>query len=449
MLVPSLFRRRVTHRVLIGLALSGAAYTLGRGAPMLQGARTSIEPAQRADTGRAADPIARLQAQLDAGTVTLAHDSVLGYLPALLEQLDIPTSSQTLVFSRTSLQTDKITPWSPRALYFNDDVYVGYVLESHFLEIGAVDPVKGGVFYTLSQAPRARSNFERETTTCLMCHSSRKATGGVPGFMVLSTIADRHGYPITGVHDGSTTDVVPLRQRYGGWYVTGTATHAGNRYAPLLGHEVTDKPAYREKFTAQFQRTADVRTSLGEFFDTTAYISGQSDVVALLVLTHQTIVHNLIMATQEAAREALLEAAISSARPDSTRVPVTPRLRGAVDNLVRAMLFAKEGALEGPVRGTTTFATDFTRRGVRDSRGRSLRDFDLETRLFRYPCSFLIYSDAFQALPLVARRAVYGRMRGILQGADPSPDLQDLRTDERQAITGILEETIPEYRTLR
>lgn len=400
----------------------------------------------RADTGVTRDPIARLQARLDAGAVTLAHDRVLGYLPALLRALDIPVSSQVLVFSRTSLQTDRIAPWSPRALYFNDDVYVGYVLESPFLEIGSVDPVKGGVFYTLLQEPRPRAAFQRESTTCLMCHSSRSATGGVPGFMVLSSVADRHGYPITGVHEGSTSDVTPVAQRFGGYYVTGTGPHAGNVYAPLLGHEVHDKPAFRARFRLQFERAdSNARTSLAGLFDTTAYLHGQSDVVALMVLTHQTVVHNLIMAVHEAAREAIVEAAIGAVRTDSLQAPVTPRLRGAVDNLTRALLFVKEARLTAPLRGTTSFAQDFARRGVRDRAGRSLRDFDLAQRLFRYPASFLIYSEAFDALPRMARRAVYARMADLLEGREPS----DLTAVERQAVTEILRETKPEFVTLR
>ncbi|MFO0231185.1 hypothetical protein [Gemmatimonas sp.] len=400
----------------------------------------------RADTGVTRDPIARLQARLDAGAVTLAHDSVLGYLPALLKALDIPVSSQVLVFSRTSLQTDRIAPWSPRALYFTDDVYVGYVLESPFLEIGSVDPAKGGVFYTLPQEPRPRAAFQRETTTCLMCHSSRSATGGVPGFMVLSTAADRHGYPITGVHEGSTSDVTPVAQRFGGYYVTGTGPHAGNVYAPLLGHEVHDKPAFRARFRLQFERAdSNARTSLAGLFDTTAYLHGQSDVVALMVLTHQTVVHNLIMAVHEAAREAIMEAAIGAVRTDSLQAPVTPRLRGAVDNLARALLFVKEARLTAPLRGTTRFAQDFAQRGVRDRAGRSLRDFDLTQRLFKHPASFLIYSEAFDALPRMARRAVYARLADILEGREPS----DLSATERQAVTEILRETKPEFATLR
>jgi hypothetical protein len=400
----------------------------------------------RADTVVTRDPIARLQARLDAGAVTLTHDRVLGYLPALLRALDIPVSSQVLVFSRTSLQTDRIAPWSPRALYFNDDVYVGYVLESPFLEIGSVDPAKGGVFYTLPQEPRPRAAFQREATTCLMCHSSRSATGGVPGFMVLSSVADRHGYPITGVHEGSTSDVTPVAQRFGGYYVTGTGPHAGNVYAPLLGHEVHDKPAFRARFRLQFERAdSNARTSLAGLFDTTAYLHGQSDVVALMVLTHQTVVHNLIMAVHEAAREAIVEAAIGAVRTDSLQAPVTPRLRGAVDNLTRALLFVKEARLTAPLRGTTSFAQDFARRGVRDRAGRSLRDFDLAQRLFRYPASFLIYSEAFDALPRMARRAVYARMAELLEGREPS----DLSAAERQAVTEILRETKPEFVTLR
>lgn len=124
-------------------------------AVVLAGAAGLTRPVMAQDT-TALDPVMRLQAKLEAGTLTLAHDSVLGYLPAVLKALDIPSSSQTLVFSRTSLQTDKITPWSPRALYFNDDVYVGYVFDSDFLEIAAVHPTAGARFYTFGQAVRPK-----------------------------------------------------------------------------------------------------------------------------------------------------------------------------------------------------------------------------------------------------------------------------------------------------
>lgn len=455
--VATLITRVGLLTVTTGLALGASAVNT----PSASRATTSHAPAPTADSATSRDPVARLAAQLSAGTVRLRHDSVLGFLPALLEALDIPVSSQVLVFSRTSLQTDRITPWSPRALYFNDDVYVGYVFDSPFLEIGAVDPTRGGVFYTMPQRLGASStggvSVQREGRTCLMCHTSRTATGGVSGFMVLSTVADRHGYPVTGVHEGSTTDATPYAQRYGGWYVTGTGGHAANTYSPLLFQDISDKDGYRAKFLAEITArrsegtaalTGGAVNSLGERFDTTGYLTGQSDVVALSVLTHQTILHNLITATHEAARQALLQEAITPGGGD-TVFSDHPALRGAVENLVRGLLFVKAAPLSSPMRGSTSFAQDFVKHGPRDSKGRSLRDLDLETRLFRHPCSFLIHSEAFTSLPLVARRAVYARLWEILNGQDNTPDLQNLPASDRQAVTEILEETIPEFVTLR
>lgn len=440
------------HRTLV--AFAGIVALLGAGAATLDGSPTSVARRSPRSAPATGDPIARLQAQLDAGAVTLAHDSLLGYLPALLKTLNIPVSSQGLVFSRTSLQTDKITPWSPRAIYFNDDVYIGYVQESTFLEIAAVDPVRGAVFYTISQEPRARPVFARETTTCLMCHQSRSATGGVPGFMVISSIADRHGYPIVGVHDGSTTDATPMRQRFGGWYVTGSsgaAKHAGNVYSSKLSHEVTDKQGYRTQID---MTTESARTDLAGKFDATPYLSAQSDIVALMVLVHQTVVHNLITAVHESAPDAVFEDSMSRANGRDTTVRSNSggpaaRLRRDVDKLVRAMLFVGEASLNGTVKGTTSYAADFASSGPRDAKGRSLREFDLQKRLFKYPLSFLIYSESFNALPDLAKGEVYRQLRGVLAGTDPSTEFTHLAAADRSAILEILAATKPDFARVR
>ena len=437
------------HRTLGAFAV--VVSLLGAAAATLGGTPTSLPRRSRLLVPATRDPIATLQAQLDAGEVILAHDSLLGYLPALLRTLHIPVSSQGLVFSRTSLQTDKITPWSPRAIYFNDDVYIGYVQESTFLEIAAVDPVRGAVFYTLSQEPRARPVFSRETTTCLMCHQSRAATGGVPGFMVISTLVDRYGYPVVGMHDGSTTDATPMKQRFAGWYVTGSAGpagHAGNVYSPKLAHEITDKPAYRTQLDMQAE---SARTDLAGKFDPAPYLSAQSDIVALMVLVHQTVVHNLITAVHEAAPDAVFEDSMARAkgRDTTSRAQLgggpAAQLRRTVEKLVRAMLFVGEATLDGPVKGTTTYAQDFVKAGPRDAKGRSLRDLDLETRLFRYPLSFLIYSDSFNTLPDLAKREVYRQLRDVLTGADPSAEFKQLHASDRAAILEILYATKPDF----
>ncbi len=402
------------------------------------------------DTARWLDPIARLQRRIDDGSVRLAHDDALGYLPALLQALDIPVSSQGLVFSRTSLQTDRIAPWAPRALYFNDDVYVGYVLGSTFLEIAAVHPTQGAVFYTLQQDERSHMVFEQEGRTCLMCHQSRSATGGVSGFMVLSTLADRHGYPIAGVQEGPMTDATPWDRRWGGWYVTGThgatgtdgAGHAGNVYSPQLVHEVVD----RRRYLAGFALTnKSALKDVSNMLDTTRYLSAHSDIVALSVLVHQTVVHNLITALHEAsARLPDVERGTNAALPAGH--PDVVRAQAAAHRLADAMLFARAAPLAGPLRGTTRFATEFAQRGPRDEAGRSLRDLDLERRLFRYPLSFLIYSESFAALTDEVRRMVYGRIAAVLNGAPPDvADSARLTEGDRRAITEILRATLPDY----
>jgi len=427
------------------------ALLLGVAAASLQGSPRFLPVAAVADTMVTNDPIARLQARIDAGDVVLAYDSTLGYLPAVLKALEIPVSSQGLVFSRTSLQTDHITPWSPRALYFNDDVYVGYVQDGFILEIAAVDRKAGAVFYTLSQKSRSRPTFSREGTTCLMCHQSR-ITGNVPGFMVRSTIADRYGYAITGAHEGTTTDETPIRQRWGGWYVTGThgkTGHSGNVFSPLLSHEVSDKDGYRRQFDLT---TESARTDLAGKFDATTYLSAHSDIVALMVLVHQTTVHNLITAVNIAAGaplSATVYGSASGAPAAEGTDTMTLRLQTAVEALVRALLFVQEAKLDGPMRGTTSFVADFARVGPRDGKGRSLRDFDLDTRLFRYPLSFLIYSESFDAIPDVARLEIYRQLRAILSGADTSADFRRLTAADRQAILEIVEATKPAFARTR
>lgn len=397
------------------------------------------------------DPVARLRDRIAAGEVTLAYDTLRGYLPALLEALEIPASSQALVFSRTSLQTDRIAPWTPRALYFNDEVYVGWVQDSPILEIASIHPREGAVFYTLDQTDPDAARFQHETTTCLMCHESRAVTGGVPGLIVRSVLSDRLGYPITSIHEGTTTDRTPLEERWGGWYVTGSTgggAHAGNRHAPVLSHEVGD----RRRYLAEMELEGDAEvTDLDGRFYVEPYLTPHSDLVAIMVLTHQAQVHNLITLVQEEVTKALrTEEMALRARggepPEGGHLPATlSHVEGPVERLVQALLFVKEAPLSGPMKGTSGFAEEFSARGPVDDLGRSLRDLDLERRLFRHPMSFLIYSDAFEALPDLAKRTVARRLGEVLRGKDASPAFQHLDADDRRAILEILEATKPGF----
>jgi hypothetical protein len=396
------------------------------------------------------DAVARLQQRLDRGEAHLRFDAQRGYLPAVLDALAIPASSQGLVFSRTSLQVDRIAPWSPRAVYFNDDVYVGWVQQGPILEIASVDPKLGAVFYTLDQERGERPTFRRETGMCLQCHDSSSSTGGVPGFIMRSVVPDRYGYALD--VRKLTTDQTPLEDRWGGWYVTGThgeQRHMGNVMAPVLTHEVGNVRAYVAKFDAR--SSANVSTLEGRF-DTDPYLTRHSDIVALLVLAHQSAVHNLITFAGYEARKALYDEALlvrASGGVEGTRLETTNvRIRTAAEQLVRAMLFVKEAPLASRIAGTSGFAAEFTGRGPRDRQGRSLRDLDLERRLFRYPLSYLIYSDAFDALPPVVKQRVYQRLQQVLSGEDTSPAFAHLSAGDRVAIGEILEQTKPDFASL-
>jgi hypothetical protein len=331
-----------------------------------------------------ADEIAQLQQKMDAGEVSLTYDEAHGWLPSVLKALKIPASSQGLVFSRTSLQVDRIAPWTPRAIYFNDEVYVGWVQGGPIMEIASADPKLGGVFYTLSQEKTDHPKFERQTHLCLQCHDSSASTGGVPGFIMRSVVTDRYGYPVL-ADVGATTDITPMDKRWGGWYVTGTMgdpPHMGNVFVPKLAHEIGNVQSWLSQ--NRLVSTHDV-TSLKDRFDVDPYLVPHSDAVALLVLAHQTAVHNLITL-------AGYETRIAGGQLD-------PRAKGVADRLFNAMTFAKAATLPAPVKGTSTFAEDFQAFGPKDSHGRSLRDLDLAEHTFKYPLSYLIYSDSFNALP--------------------------------------------------
>ncbi|WP_205678933.1 hypothetical protein [Aquisphaera insulae] len=384
------------------------------------------------------DPVARLQAKLKAGTEVLRHDGRTGYLRSVLSALEIPISSQVLVFSKTSFQRTRIAPETPRAIYFNDDVYVGFVQGSEVLEFSAADPALGGTFYLLEQDRHSKPSFQRQTHDCLQCHASAR-TQDVPGHLVRSVYPDASGQPAFNAGTFSTSHESPLRERWGGWYVTGThgtQVHMGNAL-------VTDRE-HPEKLDL---RAGANLLDLSKRFDTSAYLAPGSDIVALMVLEHQVKLHNLITLANYQARlavESAREINRALGEPEDFMSESTARrINGPVEELVRYMLFLDEAPLSGPVRGTSTFAADFAARGPRDGRGRSLRDFDLNTRMFRYPCSYLIYSRAFDALPAAARDRAYLRLWEVLSGKDRGAAFERRTPEERAAILEILRATKP------
>jgi len=387
------------------------------------------------------DPIAKLVERIAKAEVVLERDEHSGFLTSLLRALDVPISSQGLVFSKTSFQNRIISPQNPRALYFGDEVYVGYVPGGGVLEITAMDPEQGPIFYTLDQR-KDHAEFTRQADSCLRCHGTAR-TEGWPGNLIRSVHPDRAGNPTVRLGSFVTTQDSPFAQRWGGWYVTGT--HGELRHLGNATFALDARPSRLD-----LDSGANV-TDLSDRFDTRRYPSPHSDIVALMVLEHQTQMHNLIARASYRVRRALyLQAEINKALgDDEDYVSDATRsvLKDAAGDLVEYMLFKHEARLPSEVRGTSKFAEEFAKRGPRDSSGRSLRELDLTTRLFRYPCSYLIYSPAFDALPAPVLGRVYTRLWRVLTGKFGRRAWK-LPRETRQAILDILLATkrgLPDY----
>ena len=379
------------------------------------------------------DAIARLDRQIENGAATLEFRPGFGYLPSLLEHLDVKADSQVLVFSKTSFQQALITPQNPRALYFGDSVSVGTVPGGDVYELVTLEPSDGLAFYTLSTRQDERPRFKRRGVECLFCHSP--GNKGAPALVVASVIPNAEGTPAyTGSFISTIDHRAPFENRWGGWYVTGThgsQKHLGNAFAP--------DP--EQPFDLQ-QAGSQNLTSLRDKLDVSKYLTASSDIVALMTLEHQVGIVNRINALSFQYRRAERSGGVSDAE--------WKRFETDIDDLAGYLLFVDEAPLREPVEGTSTFAATFAARGPRDMKGRSLRDFDLQTHLFRHRLSYMIYSDGFDGMPTAIRERVYRRVYDVLTGMDTSKKYELFSDADRKAVLEILLDTkanLPTYWT--
>ena len=330
----------------------------------------------------------------DAVAHLIQSKAQIDSLAGLLEHLNINVDSQALVFSKTSFQAGKISPRNPRAIYFNDEAAVGWVRGSNAMEVAAVDPRQGVIFYTFQGG-----HFERQQV-CLRCHQGA-ATMGVPGMFVGSVFPDRSGMPD---RSGAiiTDHRTPFADRWGGWYV-----NAEHGEQPDRANGVADDPDDPHHLSSRQNLT-----SLAREFNTSGYLAPVSDIVALMTFEHQTQMTNLMTRVAWLARRG-------------------EPLDADLDSLARYMTFADEAPLKEPVEGVSTFTSSFPRRGPRDRKGRSLRDFDLRTRLFRYPLSYMVYSAEFSALPPGVREQLWRRVFALLKDR---PDVLEIVRDTKPGI---------------
>ena len=377
-------------------------------------------------TSQPHDPVSAVQQKILSGELKLKWDEKFGYLPALLDAFGAKKSSQVLVMSKTSLQRRLITPENPRSVFFSDDVYLAYIPGAPVMEISSVDPQLGGTFYFIEQEKVRKPKFTR-SSDCLSCHGGQR-TLGVPGHFVRSVPTDASGEMIALEEVRDITQCTPLKDRWGGFYVTGSSGsqfHRGN----LIG----------EKDLEHFKREPGFKsnvTDLSPYFDTTKYHGTGSDIVALMVLEHQAHMHNYVARLNIEAKQML--AAYGHVR----------YIRSQVDAFLRYLLFTEEFPLTQKIEGNPDFGHDFEARAIRDSKGRSLRDLDCKTRLFKYPCSFLIYSPSFDAISEPIKDVILHKLHDILTGKNDEAQFARLTPEDRKAVLEILLETkktLPDY----
>jgi hypothetical protein len=391
------------------------------------------------------DAVTRLQHRLAAADIQLPGDEK-EILRLLLVELDVPILSQLLVFSRTSLQLDRISPTNPRAIYYSDTCYVGWV-PGGLIEITAIDPQLGPTFYAVDPRNPGRRNglkFQRDSD-CLRCHGGHFIRG-VPGVLARSVFPDATGEPIFKFGSTLVDYRTPFEERWGGWYVTGQhgrAQHRGNIIATEADNQIIFPTA----------EGANV-TDLSPYFGTDRYLAPTSDIVSFLVFEHQIAVQNAITkASIEARRMLHYQAGLQEAfKEPVTEEPAYDSVKSVFASVTRevvdALLSKDEATLPFGIKGIPEFGRDYAGESVKSRDGKSLRELTVRRQLYRYRCSPLIYTPMFQAMPAPLKRQIYETLKAALDSDTEDERYDYIGEDERTAIRTILAETLPEFRSI-
>ncbi len=374
------------------------------------------------------DRFTALGEDFESGKVALDRSSELAYLTSLLEALEISPASQMLVFSTTSLQLRLISPKNPRAVYFNENIHLGYIPGGR-IEIMSMDPELGGIFY-IFDIPQGNAAPELERANkCMNCHA-KKQNGYVPTPVIKSVLPGITGGSLDSFRRETSGHGVPFEERFGGWHVSGEGgikKHWGNVIGRQNGAKIDE-----------------VENSMGKNYDLATYPVATSDILPHLLHEHQTGFAHRVVESAYRARSYFHEAAKSGvggqARLSAAHLL---ELQGQADRLTRYILFADEAELPGGgIEGDADYKRFFLLNRKQASNGLALKDFDLKTRLFKVRCSYMIYSDAFSGLHPEFKAMVYRSLAEAISTARPSPDYAYLSHGEKEAIRVILGDTL-------
>ncbi len=419
----------------------GAGLCLGAGSLHAQGAPDYEQPPVSYSETPSTDALVVLQQRIAAGELAFAgRDREV--LKTLLDALGVPVASQMLIFSKTSLQRGRIRPDQPRALYFADSAYVGWV-PGGLMEVAAIDPQLGPVFYAFdSSAIRHQGPKIVRDGDCLRCHGGTFVRD-IPGVFARSVFSDGNGEPLLRHGTQIVEDDTPFDQRWGGWYVTGyhgKEPHRGNAFASERGDELVFAPAEQRP------------DELSAFFNPSEYLRPTSDVVALMVCEHQMAMQNSLTRAAFMGRKMIayqhgLQKTFKEPETDEpTYDSVKSVFASAVQDVIDRLLFRNAAPLPAGVDGSAEFRKTFAAGAPRSAAGHALKDLQLKDRIFSQRCSYLIYSASFRALPVTLKVRILDRLQAALRSRDPKDRYAYLGAEEKQRIYDILIETHPDAR---
>jgi hypothetical protein len=405
--------------IVAAICLSTALTTVTSGQTPGASARALYEhPAIQYASRATTDRVAKLNQALAHGDRSFERDPRTGYLLPLLKSLGIPVESQLLVFSKTGVQRAHTNPRTPRALYFDESVVVGYLPDAPQIELAAHDPQQGVIFYTIDQT-NATPALTRQTS-CLGCHVS-ESTLDVPGVLARSHIVSGDGTVMLGAHD--VDHRTPHPDRWGGWYVTSEGVAAPYPARSHLGNiTFAGRTTSDEVFIEWLNSVPETR----------GYLAQSSDVVSLLAFDHQMHAINLLTRLNWESRVAADHS--DNSAPDGA----VARL---VNELADYLLFVGEARLSTPLVPRAGFAARLASTTPNDRLGRSFGQLDLVNRLLKYPCSYMVYSEAFEALRPDVKAALYRRMIDTLSSSKAYGPYARVTDADRSAVLEILRET--------
>ena len=382
----------------------------------------------------AKDPTTLLLKRIQRGEVVITEANGKPLVERFLKELKLDKDTQVLVFSKTSLQRRAVSYNNPRALYFNESVYLGWMPNGR-IEIASFDPELGPLFYFQRQLDDKTSPLFARTRSCLGCHAG-DATNFLPGSLGRSVYPDQTGRPIKSLDDYRRSGHhIPLRHRYGGWFVSGnhgTMRHMGNAVASREDGKVIIN---REKF-ANLEK-------LDQFFRTESYPAPGSNIAALLVFDHQVTMHHRLVEAAYRARQSLFDSKLDPGEMDVRKLAKGRSMEEFMegrDKVIDYMLFREEIAIPKVVCNPD-FRRAFLSNRRPDKKKRSLKDLRLDGRIFENRCSYMIYSPTFEHLPPMLKGAIYRRIHEILTAKNPVEGFEHLEQDEKRRILEILHDT--------